>query len=349
MFTFRIGSKSRIGYRNKQHHIRQFHGSLQKLKLIQEIQKIYKSDNEVWTEKGVLPAHIKAMITHINEGYSAFHPILVYKPFQLGQDIGVNDVDAMRRHDKLGYCCLSRKVFDHDDDPYTSVCVPSLPVDSLLFKALANILMREFLWRRNNLPPLCELTHYNEILDYHESFWNDQKDIDRIICVDLSPSIKHVSTERFWSTLTCLHNLGVITNILHKFVYLPICNASTNLPIPSSNCIPLIGELSDVLLHLFLQYQFDSVVLDRYEGVLYTRWNTNVLLASRSHDSYLIEKDEIRNILNHVNLSSRNMSVLERDVGCSLPFDEEMRELILSEDGYARVMKDGEGEIERDD
>jgi hypothetical protein len=194
MFTFRIGSKSRIGYRNKLNHIRQFHGSLQKLKLIQEIQKIYKSDNEVWTERGVLPAHIKAMITHINEGYSAFHPILVYKPFQLGQDIGVKDVDAMRRQDKLGYCCLSRKVFNHDDDPYTSVCVPSLPVDSLLFKALANILIREFLWRRNNLPPLCELTHYNEILDYHESFWNDQKDIDRIICVDLSPSIKHVST-----------------------------------------------------------------------------------------------------------------------------------------------------------
>ena len=128
---------------------------------------------------------------------------------------------------------------------------------------------------------------------YHEEFWNSQKDVNRIICVNLTASIKHVSTERLWSTLQCLHNLGVISHILKKFISLQIYNTSTKLLIPSDNCIPLIGELSHVLLHLFLQYQLDSVVLTRYKDVLYTRWDTDLFLGSTSNNSYLVESDEI--------------------------------------------------------
>lgn len=296
----------------------------------------------MWRQRGVLPAEINAMVSRINDGYSEFHPILVYQAYKYGRDINMQEHFTLERHDEQGYCCARRPLIYAGDWP--CVCVPSLPVDVLLFKALANILMQQFLWRRNNLPR--RLTHYNEMVTYHEQFWNGKTDVNRVISVDLSPSIKHVSTERVWSTLKCLHNMGVISNILKKLIYLPIYNASTNLPIPYDNCIPLIGELSDVLLDIFFQYQFDSEVLTQYEDVLYTRWDTNVLLASTSNDSYLVERDEIRNILNHVNLSGL-IHVLERDGGC-LEVNRDKSELFLDADGYVSVIQAGEGEIDDD-
>lgn len=220
------------------------------------------------------------------------------------------------------------------------MCVPSLPVDVLLFEALANILMKHFLWRRNNLPR--RFTHYNEMVSYHEQFWNGKRGVNRIICVDLSHSIHYVSTKRLWGTLKCLHNMDVISHILKKLISLPIYNADTNLSIPHSNCIPLIGELSDVLLHIFFQYQFDSEVLSRYEGVLYTRWDTNVLLASTSYDSFRLESYEIWNILRDVNLSGF-ISVIER--GGDTEVNPEKSELFLSSDGDVRVLQVGEGRL----
>ena len=152
------------------------------------------------------------------------------------------------------------------------------------------------------------------MVSFHEEFWDGQRGVDKRVCVDLSHSIHYVSTPRLWNTLKFLHNLGVISHILKEFISLPIYNADTNLQIPHSNCIPLIGELSDVLLHLFLQHQFDREVLSRYEGVLYARWDTNVLLASTRYDPYHLDRPQILDILRHVNLSGF-ISVIERGGG----------------------------------
>jgi hypothetical protein len=343
MTTFCIISKVFIGSRSNHNvtFLRRFHGSFWKLELINEINSIYNS-SDVWRERGVLPAEIHAMVSRIHEGYDSFHPKLVYKAYKYGgEGMSMQEHFTLERHDEQGYCCARRPLINAGDWPCVSV--PSLPVDVLLFKALANILMREFLWRRNNLPR--RLTHYNEMVTYHERFWNGKRGVNRIICVDLSHSIHYVSTERLWGTLKCLHNMDVISHILNQFLSLPIYNADTNLQIPHSNCIPLIGELSDVLLHIFFQYQFDSEVLSRYEGVLYTRWDTNVLLASTCYDSYRLESYEIRDILRHVNLSGF-ISVIER--GGDTEVNPEKSELFLSSDGDVSVLQVGEGEIDYD-
>jgi hypothetical protein len=295
----------------------------------------------VWRGRGVLPAEIHAMASRINEGYSSYQPILVYKAYKHGIDLNMQEKFVLERQDEEGYCCARRPLINAGDRP--CMCVAFRPVDALLFKALANILMREFLWRRNNLPH--KLTHYNEMISYHEEFWDDKRDVNQIICVDLTHSIHYVSTERLWSTLECIHNMGVISHILKKFISLPIYNVDTKLKIPHSNCIPLIGELSDVLLHIFFQYQFDSEVLSRYENVLYTRWDTNVLIASTSSDSYRLGRCEICDILRDVNLSGY-ISVIER--GGFTEVNPEKSELFLSSDGEVRVFQVWEGEIDYD-
>ncbi|KAI4995021.1 hypothetical protein ZWY2020_034924 [Hordeum vulgare] len=137
---------------------------------------------------------------------------------------------TLERHDEQGYCCGRRLLIYVSD--WSCVCAPSHPVHVLLSIAtLANILMQHFLCRRNNLPR--RLTRYNEMLTYHEQ--------------------EYVSTEHLCCTLKCLHNMEVISHILKQLIYLPIYNADTNFSSPHSNCIPMIGELSDVLLHSFFQ------------------------------------------------------------------------------------------------
>lgn len=336
-----IFSFSRIGSR-RNHNVcfrRRFHGSFWTLELVNEINSIY-NENAVWRERGVLPAEIHALVSRINEGYSSFHPILIYKAYKYGLDMSMQEHFTLERDDEQGYCCARRPLIHAGDWP--CVCRPSLPVDALLFKALANILMKHFLWRRNNLPR--RLTHYNEMVTYHERFWNGKRGVNRIISVDLTHSIHYVSTERLWTRLKCIHDMGVISHILNKFIHLPIYYADTKLSIPHSNCIPLIGELSDVLLHIFFQHQFDNEVLNRYEGVLYTRWDTEVLLASTSYDSYRVRECDILTILQNVNLSGF-VSVIERGGGTEVNPDKS--ELFLSEDGDVRVLQVGELEIDR--
>lgn len=344
MTTFCIISKVFIGSRSN-HNVtfrRRFHGSFWKLQLINEVRRLYNS-NDMWRERGVLPEEIDTMVSHIHEGYSSFHPKLVYKTYKYGRGgMTLQEHFTLERQDELGYCCARRPLINAGDWP--CMAAPSLPIDVLLFKALANILMREFLVIRNNLP--SRLFYYNEMLDYHQRFWDGQSGVEKIVCVDLSHSIRYVSTERLWNTLKCLHNLGVISHILKEFLSLPIYNAATNLQIPHSNCIPLIEELSDVLLHLFFQHQFDREVLSRYEGVLYTRWDTNVLLASTRYDSYHLDRPQILDILRHVNLSGF-ISVIERGGG-GMHVNPEKSQIFLSADGDVSIPQLSEGETDYD-
>ena len=78
---------------------RRFHGSFWKLELINDINSIYNS-NDVWRETGVLPTEIHAMVSHINEGYDSFHPVLVYKAYKYGTDMNMQEHFSLERHDE---------------------------------------------------------------------------------------------------------------------------------------------------------------------------------------------------------------------------------------------------------
>ena len=119
--------------------------------MINEVRRLYNS-NDMWREWGVLPASIDTMVSHIHEGYSSFHPKLVYKTDKYGRGgMTLQEHFTLERQDELGYCCARRPLINAGDWP--CMAAPSLSADVLLLKALANILMREFLVIRNNLPP----------------------------------------------------------------------------------------------------------------------------------------------------------------------------------------------------
>ena len=122
-------------------HIRQFHyGGFIQLELMNEVRHIYTSDEEWWRERGLLPAEINALVKRIHDGYSDFHPLLVYQTFQLGEDIDLPDLKNLERNDEQGYCWANPPIYDGD---WPSVCVPSFTIDSLLFKAISNILIKQ--------------------------------------------------------------------------------------------------------------------------------------------------------------------------------------------------------------
>src|SRR6266511_1086345 len=103
MTTFCIISKVFIGSRSN-HNVtfrRRFHGSFWKLELINEINSIYNSI-DVWREGGVLPAELHAMVSHIHEGYSSFHPKLVHKAYKYGRGgMSMQEHFTLERQDEL--------------------------------------------------------------------------------------------------------------------------------------------------------------------------------------------------------------------------------------------------------
>ncbi|XBI24446.1 hypothetical protein VPH35_049547 [Triticum aestivum] len=87
-------------------------------------------------------------------------------------------------------------------------------------------------------------------------------------------------------------------------------------------------------------------VLSRYEGVLYTRWDTDVLLASTRYDPYHLDRPQILDILRHVNLSGCIL-VIERGGG-GMVVKPEKSQIFLSVDGDVSIPQLSEGETEYD-
>ncbi|KAI4975396.1 hypothetical protein ZWY2020_049003 [Hordeum vulgare] len=117
---------------------------------------------------------------------SSFHPKLVYKTYKYGRGgMTLPEHFTLKRLDELGYLSARRPLINAGDLP--CMAAPSLSADVLLFKALANILMWEFLVIRNNLP--YRLNYYNAMLDYHDRFWDGQSGVEKIVYMDLSHNI----------------------------------------------------------------------------------------------------------------------------------------------------------------
>lgn len=127
MTTFCIISKVFIGSRSN-HNVtfrRRFHGSFWKLQLINEVRRLYNS-NDMWRERGVLPEEIDTMVSHIHEGYSSFHPKLVYKTYKYGRGgMTLQEHFTLERQDELGYCCARRPLINAGDWPCMAVSHPS--------------------------------------------------------------------------------------------------------------------------------------------------------------------------------------------------------------------------------
>lgn len=124
--------------------------------------------------------------------------------------------------------------------------------------------------------PVCTLSdmepyHYNNILQCDN--------IVRLYKIDLSLSIFRVEKSRVLNTLlnSIIGLSKMERKLLESFVNLAIRNIITDEKF-SLKHIPVIGELTHVLFHIFLLYEFDSKIQKLYPSIPFYRLGTEVII-----------------------------------------------------------------------
>ena len=79
-----------------------------------------------------------------------------------------------------------------------------------------------------------------------------------------------------------------------------------------------MGEITDVILHLFYQRVFDTALEARFPGITYTRWGHEVFIVIKESESFTFDSNEIDTLLDEINLLvGANLRYMNRgDLGC---------------------------------
>jgi hypothetical protein len=176
-------------------------------------------------------------------------------------------VDHLLAEFQLGHSHL----FEDDEKKAMHIFKAGSPSDLLVYMALAKRLLSVIGCPQN----VCTLSdmdpyHYNNILQC--------ENIVRLYKIDLSLSILRVEKSRVCKTLRnniCLSTIE--RKLIESFVNLAITNIITDEKFTLKH-IPVIGELTQVLFHIFFIEEFDSKIKKLFPGMPFYRLGTEVLI-----------------------------------------------------------------------
>lgn len=166
---------------------------------------------------------------------------------------------------------------------------------------------------------------------------NRQQNVVQLIMIDLTPCMKQARNSRI---LKCFDNetsKGVVLNLVKQILYLSIYDMKSKKFIPF-NLIPPIGEITNVILHLFYQKVFDKVIEEKYPGITYTRWGHEVIIAIKKNDSFTFEDETVISLLDEIDLDGDLACLSSEDYGC-LPACHGEKAILLHEDGCVSVWR----------
>lgn len=96
-----------------------------------------------------------------------------------------------------------------------------------------------------------------------------------------------------------LGNIPIIYDLIKGFLDLQIYDQN-NERFFKWQCVPPIGEITNVIYHVFYKHVFDRVIAKMYPGITYTRWGHQVFLAIKEGESFLLQDIDIRNLLERI-------------------------------------------------
>lgn len=201
--------------------------------------------------------------------------------------------------------------------------------DLLVMKGLSQVLLNTLIWDPPNVNKLSDLK------DHHYAFLNRQKRVLNIVKIDLSPCIKHIDKFRMLDCFQTLRDYPVIYDLIKVFMDLKIYDKDGN-PFNTQG-IPPLGELTNVLFHIFYQYAFDMAIEERYPGISYTRWGHQVFIVLKEEHNFLISDNETNTfLLEELNLAG-NIERINYASHSYLVGTEEDKIVFIDEDGDVEV------------
>lgn len=292
--------------------------------LAEAIDSIYNDD---WRVRGVLPFRKDRLLEQIiTRGSYSFSPI---DRFLLKKSDFLDELVWME--ESRGFIS-TECVMDHDSWIHVYKCRHS--TDSLLMLALSKVLLNTVIG--HEAPP--NLTKLRDLMASHYDFIDNQHRVAKLVKIDLSPCMKTTTKSRI---LACFMNdsriKGLPFNLLKQVVDLPIYDIQKNQFIPFNGMTP-IGEITNVIFHLFYKNVFDNRIEEKYPGITYTRCAHEVLIAIKEYDEFTFDEDSAYNLLDEIDLDGDFDSIcLNQYEG--LPTCNEEKVIYLLDDGRVDVWR----------
>lgn len=301
-----------------------------KLMLLSAIDSIY---NDEWRKRGVLPFRKKRLQTElfVTDNFP-LSPIdyFQYKKSEIPSFL----YDMLRTQASLGYLWLKEWVLDGDEMIGVYQCRE--PTDLFLMTALSRVLIR--IWGSQNIAPITtNVETLNDVKCIHYGFLNRQQNVDKLVLIDLSPCMNQARNSRLLKSFHTETSKGVVFNLLKQILFLPIYDLNAKKMIPI-NLIPPIGEITNVILHIFYQGMFDLVIEEKYPGITYTRWGHEVIIALKKNDSFTFDDDTVISLLDEINLDGEFEFLSKEDYDC-MPACNGEKAILLDEDGCVSVWR----------
>jgi hypothetical protein len=297
-----------------------------KVMLLSAIESIY---NNEWRERGVPPFRMKRLQTELllKDNVQLGH--IDYYRFRKSE-IPSFLYSMLITQASLGYLWV------HDGDDMIGVYQCREPTDLFLMTALSKVLIHRN-WSENLAPITTNVQSLNDVKCMHYAFLNRQQNVEKLLLIDLTPCMKQVRNSRI---LRCFDNKtskGVVFNLVKQIINLEIYSMNSNKLIPF-NRIPPIGEITNVILHLFYQKVFDKVIEEKYPGITYSRWGHEVIIAIKKNDSFHFEDETVISLLDEIDLDGEFEFLSSEDYGC-LPVCKGEKAILLHEDGCVSVWR----------
>lgn len=288
--------------------------------LTSAIDSIY---NQEWEDRGVLPFMKDELIHFIEEDTYVISPpkYFVFKR----QDIQDFMLDMLFFEDKRGFIWMEESV----DSNWFHVYKPSNSCDLLLLMALSRVLLSLM-----DSPPYVILL--NDYKYSHYDFLNRLQKVVRLYKLDLSLSYKNVNKSSILQNIRLLGCIdGVVLNLISDLFDQPVYNVCANTSFPCHG-IPLLGEITNVIFHLFLTNVFDRKMVKSYPGLTYSRLGHEVFIATRANDEFIFDKNEAESLLSDINLYGE-IEFIEPDDNNYLLGSDEEKLIFLESDGSVSV------------
>ena len=304
------------------------HGN--KVELISAIESIY---NDEWRVRGVLPFKKEDLQNQllVKENF-CLDPIDYYqfKKSEIPDFLYVKLLTEASR----GFIWLNEWV--DDDVNMIGLYQCRQPIDLFLMTALSRVLIKTIA-NAYMAPITTNVSTLNDLKCNHYQFLNRQQNVEKVFRIDLTPCMKQVRKSRilkYYDNETCK---GVFLNLVKQIIELSIYDNNCNKFIPY-DLIPPVGEITNVILHIFYQRVVDKVLEAKYPGITYTRWGNELIIVIKKNDSFTFDDDTVISLLEEIDLDGDSDCLSSEDYSC-LPACNGEKAILLHEDGCVSVWR----------
>lgn len=298
-------------------------------KLASTIEFLYNIDAKGWDSRGIMPSRkdeVIQLVVHHNYKLSCIQFYVINRPNNSYLHVEHNEVERLVHAE----CRLGHSHLIDVDNREIFIFKAGCPTDLLIYMALAARLL-SLIGCPQNVRTLedLETDHYDKLENVENIF--------RVYKIDLF--IHHVEKKKVLNTISNTIDLSTIEKkMISSFVNLPIRHTSNMHDRINEEeylmHIPLIGELTHVLFHIFLIEEFDAKFRKLYPKIPFYRLGTEVIITIP--DEYAGLDLDISKLLYKLNLDGTHNSILRDEYIPCTPYE---RLILTLFDGQIEVWK----------